>query len=181
VNREQLAHVLRAAATLEGPDILVIGSQAILGSYDEALLPLDATLSIEADLAFRSDPDETKSDNIDGMIGEGSAFHEAHAYYAQGVSISTAVLPAGWQQRLIPFIREDAYPSRALCLEPHDLVISKLVAGREKDYTFTTALLRANLIRTTTLHERAQLIERPGAVVKRVQESIDRCDHRSKR
>jgi hypothetical protein len=28
------------------------------------------TLSIEADLAFRDDPNETKSDKVDGAIGE---------------------------------------------------------------------------------------------------------------
>jgi hypothetical protein len=40
VNREQLAHVLRSAATIAAdPDILVVGSQAILGTYDHRALP----------------------------------------------------------------------------------------------------------------------------------------------
>ncbi len=35
MNREQLAQVLRAAARItDGAEIIVIGSQAILGSYD---------------------------------------------------------------------------------------------------------------------------------------------------
>jgi hypothetical protein len=36
-------------------------------------------------------------------------------------------------------------------LERHDLVISKLVAGREKDLAFASALTRANLVDTETL------------------------------
>ena len=51
MTREELVHILRAAATItEDVDILVIGSQAILGTHDEAELPPDAYGSIEADL-----------------------------------------------------------------------------------------------------------------------------------
>ena len=36
MRRDQLAHILRAAARItEDNDILVIGSQSILGSFDE--------------------------------------------------------------------------------------------------------------------------------------------------
>lgn len=52
MNREQLAHVLRAAAIVSDGDILVVGSQSILGTADAHHLPVDVTLSIEADLAF---------------------------------------------------------------------------------------------------------------------------------
>ena len=90
-------------------------------------------LSVEADLAFLDDPDEAKSDDVDGRIGEGSAFHAEFGYYAQGVTLATAVLPEGWRDRLIAFERADAEPSHARCLEPHDLVVAKLVANREKD------------------------------------------------
>ncbi len=49
MNREQLAHVLRAASGIaDDPDILVIGSQALLTSYDEDELPLAATTSMDS-------------------------------------------------------------------------------------------------------------------------------------
>jgi hypothetical protein len=49
VKREQLEHVLRAASTIAGdPDVLVIGSQSILGSVTEETLPWEATASIPA-------------------------------------------------------------------------------------------------------------------------------------
>jgi hypothetical protein len=98
VKREHLAHVLRAAArVVDDGDILVIGSQSILASIDERYLPDEATRSVEADVAFFDDPHERKSDAVDAALGEGSQFHELFGYYAQGVSLSTAVLPQGWR------------------------------------------------------------------------------------
>jgi hypothetical protein len=44
VRRSQLAHILRAACDITGdPAILVIGSQAILGTFTDEELPPDAT------------------------------------------------------------------------------------------------------------------------------------------
>ena len=61
MNREQLAHVLRAAASIvDDPNILVIGSQAVLGTFDEEELPDAATASMEVDLAYFDDPTEDK-------------------------------------------------------------------------------------------------------------------------
>lgn len=121
---------------MDDPNIIVIGSQAILGSYGEDQLPLEAVRSMEADIAFLDDPRERKSEAVDGAIGEGSSFHSMNAYYAQGVAVGTATLPDGWEDRVVAYERRDAEPSRAVCLEPHDLVVSKLVAGREKDKRF---------------------------------------------
>lgn len=175
MNREQLAHVLRAAARIaDDPNVVVIGSQAILGSYSEEALPPEAVMSVEADIAFRDDSDDSKADQIDGAIGDGSQFHSTFAYYGQGVSISTAVLPIGWEERVVAYERADALPSHAVCLEPHDLVISKLVAGREKDLVFATALIRAGLVDPDVLLERAELLPVPGAVIRRVRENIGR-------
>lgn len=96
MTREQLEHVLRAASAIAGePDVLVIGSQSVLGSFADEDLPPEATSSIEADIAFLEDPADVKADQVDGVIGELSMFHETFGYYAQGVSVTTAVLPAG--------------------------------------------------------------------------------------
>ncbi len=152
MNRAQLEHVLRAAATIvDDADLLVIGSQAILGAYPEDMLPIEATTSIEADLAFFVDPDGSKADRVDGAIGELSRFHETFGYYAQGVGVSTAVLPVGWESRTVEFATRGAAPARARCLEPHDCVVAKLVAGREKDRAFAAALIRDGLVEPETL------------------------------
>ena len=74
MNRVQLAHVLRAAADVAGDGrIPVIGSQAILATYDAAELPEGVTLSMEADVAFLEDDGEVKSDLVDGAIGDASS------------------------------------------------------------------------------------------------------------
>lgn len=115
MRREQLEHVLRAASEIVGErDVLVIGSQAVLASIPDARLPIEATTSIEADLAFLDDPEDEKADQVDGAIGELSSFHETFGYYAQGVSVSTAVLPAGWRSAHHARIIEYAAGSRPL-------------------------------------------------------------------
>lgn len=159
MKREQLEHVLRAASTIVGErDVLVIGSQAVLGSILDEHLPVEATTSIEADLAFFDDPDDEKADQVDGAIGELSPFHETYGYYAQGVSVTTAILPAGWRDRLIELDTPGTVPARGLCLEPHDCVVSKLAAGRWKDRDFAEALLRDGLVAADVLIERIDLL-----------------------
>ncbi len=91
-------------------------------------------------------------------IGELSAFHETFGSYAQGVSVATTVLPAGWRDRLVTHETPDTEPGRGLCLEPHDCVASKLVAGRSRDLTFARALLRERLIDSQLFAERIDLL-----------------------
>lgn len=157
--REQLAHILRAAASVaRDHEVIVIGSQAILGSFDEADLPEPAHASVEADVFFADDPDLLKADTVDGVLGEDSRFHEMYGYYAQGVDVNTATLPDGWQDRLVRFSPAAANGATGLCLERHDLVLSKMVAGRPKDLEFVTALLDAGLVDVGVLRTRAPLL-----------------------
>ncbi|HEY1660857.1 MAG TPA: hypothetical protein VGI03_00415 [Verrucomicrobiae bacterium] len=94
MQRLQLEHIIRAAAGITGAvDIVVIGSQAVLGQFPDS--PADLTVSIEADVfTFRSPAD---ADLIEGSIGEGSPFHQTFGYYAHGVAEETAILPSGWK------------------------------------------------------------------------------------
>jgi hypothetical protein len=148
VNRAQLEHVIRAAATIAGDDeIVVIGSQAILGRHPDA--PIELLVSADVDLYPRHHPE--RADLVEGSIGELSPFHEAYGYYAQGVGEKTAVLPAGWETRLVPV---PTPAGTGLCLEPHDLLISKYAAGREKDRGYVRAAIRHRLVDRTTLLER---------------------------
>lgn len=52
----------------------------------------------------------------------------------------------------------EAEPGRGLCLEPHDCVISKLVAGRPKDLAFAEALIGAGLVDPGILLDRIGLL-----------------------
>jgi len=49
-----------------------------------------------------------------------------------------------------------------LCLEVHDLAVSKLIAGRDKDLEFIHALLRRRLAETGVLAERLTQTELPA-------------------
>lgn len=96
MTREQLEHVLRAAADIaQADELIVIGSQAILGQFPDA--PPSLRVSVEVALSPRHHVE--RADLIDGTIGEPSPFHEAYGHYAQGVSPETAVLPAPHQTR----------------------------------------------------------------------------------
>jgi hypothetical protein len=151
MQRPQLEHIIRAAAGITGAtEIVVIGSQAVLGQFPDA--PTDLLVSIEADVfTFRS-PDD--ADLIDGSIGEGSPFHQTFGYYAHGVAEETAVLPTGWKGRLVTLRNANTGNGCGLCLEVHDLAVAKLAAGREKDSSFVAGLLRHKLANPSVIESR---------------------------
>ena len=148
MNREQLEHVIRAAASISGEDrIVIIGSQSILGLYPDA--PASLLTSMEADAFPECAPD--KSDIIDGCIGELSPFHETYGYYAHGVSPDTAILPTDWRNRLLEIKTPATYNSVGLCLSPADLAVSKLLAGRDKDFAFVRTMVAEGLVTVTEI------------------------------
>lgn len=150
MNRDQLLHVLRAADQVAGEDVtfLLIGSQAILGSGEFAHPML--IRSMEADLAVLDLPQEQAeaiADRISGAIGEGSMFNQTNGYFADGVEPTTARLAPGWEARTVS-IRFDAYGRlrEAKCLGATDLAVAKLLAGREKDHEFVSAMLDEGIV-----------------------------------
>jgi hypothetical protein len=161
MKRSQLAHLIRAAASITTrDDLIVIGSQAILGTYSDTVLPDELTASIELDVAIADDEldGQAARDLIDGSIGEHSMFQVTYGVYAQGVSTTTATLPPGWEARLIPFPTEQG-GAVAWCLEPHDLCASKLIAGRAKDVDYVAAAIRFRLVDPAELKERIEACE----------------------
>ena len=181
MKRSQLAHILRSACRITGdPNILVIGSQSILGKFSHVAIPDEAWLSVEADISFFDDPDAVKADLIDGAIGEASSFHDAFGVYGQGVTLETATLADGWRDRLIPFTHGDVGASKAMCLDPHDLVLSKLVANREKDIEFADAVIASRLVEVERLIELVATLPIPEGVRRRVRATIRRVSQTSK-
>ncbi len=170
MHRRQLEHIIRAAAGITGAtEFVIVGSQAVLGQFPHA--PGELLVSMEADVFSLRDPAD--NDLIDGSIGEGSPFHQTFGYYAHGVSQETAVLPASWRERLVPVRNQNTGGGTGLCLEIHDLAVSKLVAGREKDLDFLGALLRHSLVRAPVIRERLSNTVLPA---ERLQASRARLD-----
>lgn len=151
MKRSELEHIIRASGAIaEDDEIVIIGSQAILGQFPDA--PVQLLVSMEADIYPKSDP--RKADLVDGAIGEGSSFHEVHGYYAQGVGEKTATLPKDWQSRLIAVNNENTNGITGYCLEVHDLAISKMIAMRPKDVEFVQELVRHDMIKKKTMLHR---------------------------
>ena len=151
MKRSELEHVIRASGAIADDDeIIVIGSQSILGQYPDA--PIRLLASMESDIYPKNKPELAAM--IDGSIGEGSFFHAEFGYYAQGVGPKTAVLPDGWKGRLIGINNQNTNGVTGLCLEAHDLAISKYVAGRPKDLEFNAELVRHKMINRKTLTQR---------------------------
>lgn len=144
MRRDQLEHAIRAACEVSGDtELLIFGSQAILGTYPSA--PESLRASIEVDIQSKNFPENT--DRIDGALGELSLFHQTHGFYVHGVSIEAAVLPDGWADRTVAVgDLQRTKGNTGYCLEAHDLAASKLVAGREKDRLFVATLLHEGLV-----------------------------------
>ena len=167
MNRAALEHLLRAAAALTGESTFyVVGSAAILPSLPaHAPIPDVVVRSREADLIPASG--STRSiDLIDGALGLDSTFDGTFGYYADGVDLSTvSYAPAGWRDRALRFETEAMGGAVGLCMEPHDLLIAKLCAGREKDLEFVRALLAMGTVRSDVLFERLGLVDAPAMVL----------------
>lgn len=176
MNRAELEHVIRAAATVAGEnEIVVVGSQAILGQFPDA--PDTLLFSQEADVYPRERPE--KAIEIDGAMGDGSQFHETFGYYAHGVGPETAKAPRGWQDRLIPvhvsLLKDQQVEATGWCIEAHDLVLAKLAAGRERDMEFAQEAIRNDIVQPQELLRRVAdlpLDDRHRSYVRALLESV---------
>lgn len=160
MKRHELEHIIRAAGAISGNEILVIiGSQAILGSYSDP--PEELVVSDEADVYPYSMPEN--ADLIDGSIGELSPFHDTFGYFAHGVAPETATLPSAWETRLVKIKNENTGGVTGLCLHPLDIAASKLLAGREKDLDYVAALVKHKLVAIDHLKAVTKELDAPQA------------------
>lgn len=144
MNRSQLEHILRACGAItRDREFVVIGSQSILGACPQA--PAALLRSMDLDIYPKNRPEESAV--IDGAIGEGSAFHQTFGYYAHGVGPETAILPPGWETRLVRVETPATSGAVGWCIDPADLAVSKLAAGREQDWVFVEQLVRLGMVK----------------------------------
>lgn len=171
MKREHFDHVVCAVAAVVEDDVVVIGSQAILGQFPDA--PQSLLTSLEVDVYPLNDP--SKADQIDGALGDGSPFHALYGYYAHGVGPETAEAPAGWEDRRVPVelatLQGKRSPVTAWCMEAHDLVLAKLAAGRPHDREYSAQALAAGLVNPQQLRRGVELI--PTSHRKRVGQRLE--------
>jgi hypothetical protein len=142
MKKQQLDHVLRAAGCITGErQFTIIGSQSLHGKCPD--IPDEILQSAEVDIIATRRADRIAWLNAIGVL---SQFHETFGYYADPVDESTALLPKGWKARLVNLAPGDTDGVRALCLDPHDLALSKYVARRDKDVVFNRELARRGIV-----------------------------------
>jgi len=142
VRRGQLQHViLEIGCRFHIDGCHIVGSSAILAAIPD---PPEGALTATRDVdVIPPGDDERMADRISYVLGEASDFDAEYGYYAEGVSSRTPVFaPRGWQERAIP-VRVEDYTG--WCMAPCDLVLSKLGAGREKDYEFVKSVAALKL------------------------------------
>ena len=164
MRRDQLEHAIRTACQIiQHPEVIVVGSQAILGTYREDELPSEATMSVEVDvLPIAETNAETArlADAIEGVAGEWSQFEDQHGFSIDGVDLETCILPGGWRDRLVKVQNANtAAPAgdpqyTGWCLDKEDLCVAKLCAFREKDRRFVAALLDTTLVDRDIIEDR---------------------------
>jgi hypothetical protein len=156
MRRDQLEHAIRTACQIiRAPEVIVVGSQSILGTYREDELPAAATMSLEVDVLPIAETNEDTArlaDLIEGVAGELSIFEQLHGYSIDGVDLQTSALPEGWRDRLVRVQNANTAAASGQpeftgwCLDKEDLCVAKLCALREKDQNFVAALLDAGLV-----------------------------------
>jgi hypothetical protein len=156
MRRDQLEHAIRTACQIAGlTEVIIVGSQAILGTYTEDQLPFYATRSVEIDvlpIADNTGEIARLADEIEGAAGEFSPFEQLHGFSIDAVDLQTSALPDGWRDRLVKVQNENtAAPSGepqfiGWCLDKEDLCVAKLCALREKDRNFVDALITEDLV-----------------------------------
>lgn len=151
MHKADLEHIIRAASALTNQyEIIVVGSQSILGSVDSP--PEECLRSKEADIIIPGN--ELLSDMVDGALGEGSPFEDSFGYYAQGVDSTTCTLPDGWRDRLVRMQSENTDGKAGFCLDVTDLFLAKCAANREKDREFNLVLLQHGIVNAKTAQGR---------------------------
>ena len=151
MKKSELELALSAAGRIaRDREFIVFGSQSILGTV--AKPPKACLVSQEVDLYPRNHP-QAMTLIVDGL-GRRSAFFRKNGFFVDCVAPELAAFPEGWTERLAPFHTKRTGGVTGWCVELHDVVASKLVAGRVKDLNYVRALFAAKLIRPLILEGR---------------------------
>ena len=88
MRRDQLEHAIRTACQIiQADEVIVVGSQSILGTYREDELPAAATMSIEVDvLPIAADNEQTA--HLADLIEAGAVQQESWSTQGRGTTLS---------------------------------------------------------------------------------------------
>ncbi len=130
-------------------EIVVIGSNAVLGVAPHTSIPPEMSMSADLDAYLRHDPPRTGS--VTAQLGEDSEFHRQTGIFLDVVSPGLVTAPDGWEARMIEVAHKEL---RLWFLDPCDAAISKLARGEPRDMRWVTAGLAAGIIAAPVLRAR---------------------------
>jgi hypothetical protein len=156
VRKSDLFDLISAVNSLIRDELpIIVGSQAVYLLTD--LPPEILRQSIECDFLLTGGKSETRTE-INKKLGVFSQFQIEKGFYADALGLATVILPTGWQER-IQNLKDENGNIIANVAEIHDIAVSKLIAGREKDFVFLKEMFLREYILIETFLERAKLIK----------------------
>ena len=152
------------SAITRGGEIVVFGSSSLLGTYPAADSEHE-WIHRSDDADFILDPfDEIVGRIAHDAVGRDSELESAKGYHADIIRpIACENFPPGWRERLVPL---DGCPG-VMCLEPHDMAVAKLFAGRPKDIGLLADLIRAGRLDPAEVERRLISMEMTEAFIVR--------------
>lgn len=156
VQKSDLFELVRQIKQIAPEEIpIIVGSQAV--QVITQILPEIVQQSIECDFLLASGKSETRAE-INKKLGVFSSYQLEHGFYADALGLATVILPTGWQERLQKLEDENGNVI-AYVAEIHDIAISKLIAGREKDFLFLKELFVREFVEIDVFLERVFLVQ----------------------
>lgn len=140
-------------------ELVIVGSHCLYAVTEQ--VPEVVARSVEADFLLGPYSLELMM-QVNADLGVASPYFKEFGNYADALGLASVTLPPGWETRLQPLTDGDNQII-AHCLELYDVAVSKLMAGRDKDWLFLSYLLDAQLIALPGLVERAALIQQTAA------------------
>ena len=154
MERSKLALILRDLRDFMGDHPLIVaGSQSV--HLQIPWVPSIVVTSVEVDVFML--PEGGMHDPVEEAFGLDTPYHAAHGVYADPLGAGIVSLPPGWQERLVTLSAEDGSVTWQ-ALELHDTAVSKLMAGRAKDWSFLCELLFAGSLHMERFLQRALLM-----------------------
>ena len=127
---------------------VVIGSQSLHGRFPDVADTIMRSREIDVIL-----PNKAKIGNwLSEVVGDGTPFEVERGYFIDHIVPDIArgipVLANGWDQRSTkrPVIYDGKEVGEVRFISPEDMAISKLYAGREKDFNFLKLLVQAGYL-----------------------------------
>jgi len=149
---------MASAATALAPHVrlIVFGSTSAFGSHPD-LAEFVESYEQTLDADFVPDPmDEETYQLLNESLGKESLFFDHFGYYAD-INGPRAFenFPQGFQDRLVPL---EGCPN-VFALEPNDMAVAKLIAGREKDIRLLSVLLARGCLDEAIIRTRLWFME----------------------